>query len=398
MKTKNLLILISIVLILVFWVLPSMAEEVRGVTDTEILIGCSSDTTSVAAYAGTATAQSMKDYFAWINDKGGIHGRKVKVVLEDNGYFPKTALPAAKKLIMKDKVFAIGQVLGSAASWVTHPLAVKEKVPMFPNGSNYKFYHPVNKLVFVPFTSYYAGSGNLVDWIMQQDQNAKIGIVYQDDAMGNDQLDGAKNAMKYHGKKLVAVSGFKGRAIDLSAQSKAMRDAGADYVIVSAMGRVFSQLMNYCWKMGYKPQFLGNVSTINPKMAELAPEASNGFIATANYVPMGADVPGMKEMLDVMKKYSGTKYEKNGHYAMGWIFSKATHAGLENAGRNLTVDSFVSGMEAIKNLDMKGLSGNMTFGPDRHIGSLANKLVRFDSKKVKFTPITDWVEPKSPQF
>jgi hypothetical protein len=83
---------------------------------------------------------------------------------------------------------------------------------------------------------------------------------------------------------------------------------------------------------------------------------------------------------------------------MGWIFSKATHAGLENAGRNLTVDSFVSGMEAIKNLDMKGLSGNMTFGPDRHIGSLANKLVRFDSKKVKFTPITDWVEPKSPQF
>ena len=117
-----------------------------------------------------------------------------------------------------------------------------------------------------------------------------------------------------------------------------------------------------------------------------------------SYVPMGADVTGMKEMLDVMKKYSGTKYIKNGHYAMGWIFAKAVHAGLENAGRNLTIDSFVKGMEAIKNLDMKGLSGNMTFGPNRHIGSLANILVRFDVNKVKFTPITGWVEPKSPQF
>jgi len=375
------------------------AADVRGVTDTEVKIGCLTDTSSVAAYAGVAVGQAFKDFFAYVNDNGGINGRKIKVIVEDNGYFPKTSLPAAKKLIMKDKVFAIPHCLGSAASAVIMPICKKERVPMFPNGANFSFYEPVKDVIFVPYTSYYSQAGRAVDWIVSKEPNAKIGILYQDDSMGKDQLAGAKNAMKFYGKKLTKIEGFRRGTVDFSSQIMAMRDAKCGYVLVSSMVRATSQVLNQAAKIGYKAQFIGNLSSINVKLAELAPNASDGYMATSAYVPLDADVPGIKELRKVMKKYSGDKYAMNDHYIMGWIYSSAFAEGLRLAGRDLTIDSFIKGMERINHFEMGDVMGPMTFGPKRHAGSVASKMVKFDLKNKKFIILDkEWVSPKSPQF
>ena len=179
----------------------AQAGKVRGVTDTEIKIGILTDMSSVAAFAGTAMGQAFKDYFAYINDTGGIHGRKIKIIVEDNGYFPKTTIPAAKKLIMKDKVFAIPFCLGSSSAWSIYPMIKKERVPFLPLGADYTFYNPVKKLVFLPWPTYYNQAAHGIDWVLENNPNARIGVIYQDDAFGRDTLHGATNAMKFYEKK-----------------------------------------------------------------------------------------------------------------------------------------------------------------------------------------------------
>ena len=110
-------------------------------------------------------------------------------------------------------------------------------------------------------------------------------------------------------------------------------------------------------------------------------------------------VTSIKTVRKVMQKYSGNKYATNDHYIMGWVYSSAFAEGLRLAGRDLTVDSFIKGMKRIDNFDMGNLMGRMTFGPKRHIGSTASKMVRFDLKNKNFIILDDeWVSPKSPQF
>ncbi|MDY7036666.1 MAG: ABC transporter substrate-binding protein, partial [Thermodesulfobacteriota bacterium] len=221
----------------------------------------------------------------------------------------------------------------------------------------------------------------------------------QDDSMGKDQLDGTQNAMKFYGKELAAVEGFRRGTVDFSSQVMAMRDAKCKYVLTSTMIRATSQILNQAQKIGYKTQFIGNGSTPNVKIAELSGKASDGYMAASAWEMLNSTVPGMEKVRAVMKKYSGDKFATNDHYLMGWIYSKIFTEGIKLAGRDLTVDSFVKGMERIKDLDMGGVMGNVTFSSKRHIGCIATKLVKFDLKKKQFIPLDkEPVEAKSPQF
>ncbi|NIR67982.1 MAG: ABC transporter substrate-binding protein, partial [candidate division Zixibacteria bacterium] len=155
MKTKNIILNLLVAGAMIFMVSGAWAGDVRGVTDTEIKVGVLSDFTGPGKVGGPPAADSFHDYMAYINDQGGIHGRKIKLVVEDNGIFPNTTLKAARKVIFKDEVFAIGFNLGSAGTAAIVPLCEENKVVLLPYGANKKFYDPGSKWVFVPHTVQY---------------------------------------------------------------------------------------------------------------------------------------------------------------------------------------------------------------------------------------------------
>jgi branched-chain amino acid transport system substrate-binding protein len=92
------------------------AADVRGVTDKEIKIAWLTDLSGPGKYAGPPMSDVARDFVAMVNDKGGINGRKINLIIEDNGILPSTTMNAAKKVILKDGVFAIAMNLGSAGS------------------------------------------------------------------------------------------------------------------------------------------------------------------------------------------------------------------------------------------------------------------------------------------
>jgi ABC-type branched-subunit amino acid transport system substrate-binding protein len=159
----------------------SWAADVRGVTDKSVKIACLVDLSGPGKYGGPPVADAFRDYVAWVNDNGGINGRKIDLVVEDNGILPNTTMAAARKVLLKDGVFAIAFNLGSAGASAIVPLCQENKAVLMPHGANKKFYHPGNKWVFVPHTAQYDMATRAVEYVLEKNPKARIGIIYQDD-------------------------------------------------------------------------------------------------------------------------------------------------------------------------------------------------------------------------
>ncbi len=233
------------------------AQAVRGVTDTEIKIGVLSDFTGPGKFAGPPVRDAFNDYMAYINDQGGIHGRKIKVVVEDNGIFPNTTLKAARKVIFKDEVFAIGFNLGSSGTAAIVPLCEENQVVLLPYGANKKFYDPGSKWVFVPHTVQYHLACRAVDYLLAQNPKARIGMIYQDDAYGREGLEGAIDTAKFHNTEIFAKAPYKMGSVDLVPQMKAMKEANVDAIVIWSYLSQAAAAIKIKTKMGWNVPLIG---------------------------------------------------------------------------------------------------------------------------------------------
>ena len=118
---------------------PMWAEDVRGVTKNEIKLACLVDFSGPGKFAGPPLALGAETYIKYVNDQGGVHGRKINLIVEDNGILPNTTITAARKVILKDGVFAIGFNLGSAGSSAILPICEENQAVLMPHGANKKF-------------------------------------------------------------------------------------------------------------------------------------------------------------------------------------------------------------------------------------------------------------------
>ena len=111
--------------------LPTLAAEMQGVSKTEILLGSMQDLSGPIAGYGKQTRQGMLLRVDEINEQGGIHGRKLKLLVEDMGYDPKRAVLAAQKLVNQDKVFMMMGTLGTAPSLAAMPVQFEKNIINF---------------------------------------------------------------------------------------------------------------------------------------------------------------------------------------------------------------------------------------------------------------------------
>ena len=131
------------------------AQSEVGVTADTIKIGVISDLTGPAAIGGIGMADAIRSYFNDLNEKGGINGRKVQVIVEDSKYSPTLTVAAAKKLISKDEIFALVSPWGSGPTEALFPLAQEQKIPIAPACAlSTTMYEPMKKMVFAVGTNY----------------------------------------------------------------------------------------------------------------------------------------------------------------------------------------------------------------------------------------------------
>jgi branched-chain amino acid transport system substrate-binding protein len=374
----------------------AFAEE--GVTDTEVRVGVVSDLTGPTAIGGVGMADAIVSYFKQVNEAGGIHGRKVKVIVEDCAYSPARAVAAAKKLMAKDGVFAFVSPWGTAPTSAMIPLAQKEKIPIAPACSlATSIYDPLKKYVFAAGTNYVDQSLFIVEYVLNtlKIKNPKIGIFCQDDDWGKDHIKGLEIAKKKYNLPDFTVQTYKYNAVEFKSQVINMMKAKPDVVIVASAIKSGAVFLQTAAKLKFKSTFIAsNTLGFVPILKLSGPLGANMLVVNIFAMP-GEDVPGMKKLIAASKKYFGDKWmpadqKIHPYYVYGWINAMIFAEGLKKAGKNLTRDGLVKAMESIKDFDPEGLMGPVSYSAESHDTPGYARMTQGDAKNMRFKVLTDW--------
>jgi len=369
------------------------AREARGVTDDTVKIGGIGDLTGPLAQTWKPLAQALKAYFKNLNEEGGVHGRKVKFTLEDDRYSIPMALSAFKKLVFRDKVLAFCPAASGAGH--THalaPLCQKEKVPLIAATTNRKIFEPPQKYVFGPLP-YYEDQVCLEFEYLFNDlklSNPRIALASPDSEAGKNTRDSVRRQAKAYNVKVLREEVIASAAIDFTSQVLNLKRVKPDYVFVHGYVGSASAFMRNAVKFGFSPVFIVSQYACDNETVRLAGKAAKTMIGANGFASWNDDSPGMNNLRKVLQKYYPGIKDPGALAMQGWIMATLMHEGLKNAGRDLNEETLVEGLESIKKLDTKGISGIIDLGPDDHKALDYNRLFKTDVEKKLLVPITDW--------
>ncbi len=179
---------------------PALAED--GVTNDKVLLGQAAVFSGPAAQLGIQMRNGIKAYLDFVNEKGGVHGRRIELITEDDQYEAKVAPGVTKKLIEEHKVFALIGYVGTPTGVQHVPVLTAAKVPlvgMFTGAEALRV--PFNRYVFHVRASYYDETEKIVEQIVSIG-GKNIAVFYQDDAYGMAGLTGTEIAMKKRGLQI----------------------------------------------------------------------------------------------------------------------------------------------------------------------------------------------------
>ena len=333
-----------------------------GVTNTEIVIGTHQDLSGPIAGWGTQVKMGMELAVKEINAAGGIDGRKIRLVVEDNAYNPAQAIMVTNKMINRDKVFMFIGNMGSPTAGATKPLISRKKIPqMFPLTAASLFYDPYDRYSFGGYTPYYDLARIIVRYFVQMQRKKKIGIMYQDDEMGSIMLKGVKDELKVMGMELAGAESYKRGATVFSTQISKLKRAGCDLVVLATVIRETVGALAEAKKLQWKVDMAGMSPAYNsfvPFLAKRAGFSIDGFYATGQ-----TPFPYPDSKLATVRKFLKDYEAMHGKPAD--LPSIAGYNGIivfrdvaKMVGRNLTREKFVDAMETLREY------------PDRIFGSV----------------------------
>ena len=147
---------IALVLAACFAAAPALAAEQQGVSKNEIVIGTIQDLSGPLAGYGKQSRNGMQLRIDELNEQGAIHGRKLKLLVEDSGYDPKRAVLAAQKLVNQDKIFIMAGHLGTAQNNAAMPIQFEKQIVNFmPLTASRDMYDAPNELKYALLSSYH---------------------------------------------------------------------------------------------------------------------------------------------------------------------------------------------------------------------------------------------------
>lgn len=358
----------------------------RGITPTEVVIGTSQPLTGGAAFWGIPVTGGMDAWIRFINDQGGIHGRKLRLVALDDAYLPARAVPNVRELVERVGVFAIVGLLGSANAFAVRDYVVENQV-IWVNplaDANIWAGFKGKRNLFVTYVSYVDEGRILASYAANTLGTKNIAVFYQNDLFGQKGLLGVKRGVAEAKAKVVAAIPYELTDRDFSGHALKLRESKADAVIIYAAPPAGALVVREMAKIGYGPKLLSTSALADPAMFALAGDLWNGVIVPF-YIPFPGTDRRVDEVLATISKISPALARQPVNAVAGVAFLEPFLEGLRRTGPNLTRDRFIAAMETIKNWDGEVVRG-VTFGPDRRQG--VNKLYLLKAEGGKYTRIT----------
>ena len=368
-------------------------RAVPGVTPNEIIIGSSCALTGHASFLGTQTIHGALAYLNNINEKGGIQGRRIKLIVYDDAYDPPLCEANTRRLIDEDKVFALTCYVGTPTTVKIIPIVAEDKIPLiglFTGASALR--QPDQRYIINIRASYHQEIQKVVDHLVSDSKLTKIAVFYQDDEYGWDGLEGTQRALDHYGMKAVATGAYQRGSMEVeTALEKIVRSDPEAVVMIGTYAPCakFIQLA----KKRKGCMVFHNVSFVGAEeLVKRLGDKAEGVLITQVVPPPWKTtlIPAAEEYTALLARYFPDDHANFVGFE-GFVNAKVLVQALRRVGRELTRERFI---EAFEQMDYysPGIGADINFSKNNRQG--LDQVYLTVVKDGKLVLVTDWSEIK----
>ncbi|MGI8553574.1 MAG: ABC transporter substrate-binding protein [Dehalococcoidia bacterium] len=336
------------------------AASEPGVTADTITLGTTYGLTGPgSAYA--PIIQTVQAYLQRVNDGGGVNGRKVKLLIEDDAYSAANTPPLTKKLVEQDGVLAIVSPLGTAPQAAVQDYLNEQRVPqLFINSGASRWNNPTKYPWTVGFPPAYPDEARVFGkYISQTWPGKKVGVLYQNDDFGKDYLVYKETLSKDN--PIVDEESYETTAADLNAQITNLKAKGAEVFFLVATTKPGGLALKAAAEQGWKPLIAMTSNSADPAIFNLAGGQQNaeGIVSSAWYKQYDSGDQGIQPVKDLLAKYA-PQIQLSNWPVYGYAVATLLEETLRRAGTNPTRASLLTAAESIDHFPLPGLVSGLT--------------------------------------
>lgn len=358
--------------------------SVRGVSDGEVVVGTHTDLVGATAIWGVGSVNGARMRFDEVNAAGGVHGRRIRFVVEDAQYQVPRAVQAANKLINRDGIFAMLLAVGTPMNNAVMTQQFEAGVPnVFPVTGARSMVEPLHPLKFTQRGIYYDEIRAAVKYFVEERGRQTVCAIYQDTEYGQEILEAVQDQVAAMNLSVAETSAHHPTQTEFTAAILRLRRAGCDLVLMGTVHRDTILVLDAARKMGWTDvDWVGNNATYAQAIADA--EAADGYYAFVHMARLYADDDMPAPVRAWWDRYVAAYRQEPDLAAMeGYRAADVFVLALERAGRDLTLQGFLAALEGID--DYTDLFGyRLSFGPDKHSGASESVLSQVQNRR--------WVE------
>ena len=347
-----------------------VSATVDGVFDDEVVLGTHSDLTGPIAIWGVGIVNGLRMRFDEANAAGGVHGRRIRLVVEDSQYQIPKAIAAANKLVNRDKIFAMISAVGTQTNVAVMEQPFSKDVPnLFPATGARAMVEPFKKLVLSQMGLYYDEIRAGVRYFVEEKGRTTPCAIYHDTEYGHEIKEAVEDQTAAMGLSIAAVSAHKPTDTEFTAAVLRLKNAGCDLVMVGLVHRDTILVLETARKLGWEDvAWVGNEAAYGQVIAEQKSGAGEGYYA---FVPIALVYEEDDLAADVrtwLERYQERYGESPDLPPMiGYRAADLAVRGLEIAGRDLTREKMIAALESLSEY-VDPFGNILSFGPDDHKG------------------------------
>lgn len=336
-----------------------------GVTDKEIKIGEVLMLSGPAAFIGKSAYVGSKLAAEEINAAGGINGRKLTMVYEDDGYVPARSVAAMRKLIDVDNVFAVTGTTGGSGVTAVMPVLEEAGVPTIVHvAPNTSVLNPRRANVFMIGPDYDIAAFQGIEYLVKQQGkgNAKFGVLYQNDDYGKGVLRGYQQAMKEFNLTNAAEVPYQRGNKDFSAEALKLKSAGVEVLYLGTTVTEPAGILAEARRLGMETLVpIGNWAAGLPATTKMAAQYGYDYYFSDYYASLSG--PAGKKLVESAKKHlSADELEALSRYSVsGYVGVKVMAEAIRRCGDTVTRDCVIQQLGKLKDFDTSGLTSPISF-------------------------------------
>ncbi len=370
-------------------------NRAEGISKDQVVVGTSVALSGTLAYMGKAIEEGMKVYFDEVNQKGGVNGRKIRLITYDDEFKPAKTVANAKLLVERDNALALVGVLGTPTVLAAYEYLQEKRVPMIGALSiSDAVSTPPRDLIYALPSPQSTEAAAYIDYAVKNLNAKRVAILYQNDSWGKPAMEVAEKRLATHGMKVVESQTFERLATDLTSQVFRLKESNPDVVIVYALGQQAASFFKAAEKLSWNPTVFGAGGLNDSKFIELLDGKPVKLYVASYYDPIDGNNPAIRQFVDAYgKMFSGNK--PSSLALMGYSAASVFTEALRRTGDQPSRAAITKAMDGLKNFDQK-IGPKITFEPIT--GSAYSRrgqtgVVLMELKGQRFVSLGDYIDP-----